>query len=229
MADTPTKITDLPIAAVRNSNDVVEVAQADGVSRKMQLALLVPAFPDLAYLAPLASPTFTGDPKAPTPGVGDNDTTIPTTAWVNAAIAAALGPFARVGDFWAYNSATLSGLAAATVQIIPNTVGSGNSGGWYVPGTGRYTPPAGRYHIFATCAAAAAGGALQFTLQLRKNGVAIPGALATETPAASNYYSTAKIGVNVDAGGSDYFDLTIAPNAGATSVTILNFGAMAVR
>jgi hypothetical protein len=33
-------------------------------------------------LATLASPTFTGDPKAPTPAVADNDTSIATTAWV---------------------------------------------------------------------------------------------------------------------------------------------------
>jgi hypothetical protein len=40
--------------------------------------------------APLASPTFTGDPKAPTASVGDNDTSIATTAFVQAAIAAAV-------------------------------------------------------------------------------------------------------------------------------------------
>ena len=34
--------------------------------------------------APLASPTFTGDPKAPTPATSDNDTSIATTAFVNA-------------------------------------------------------------------------------------------------------------------------------------------------
>jgi len=38
--------------------------------------------------APLASPTFTGDPKAPTPSPGDNDTSIATTAFVAAAVAA---------------------------------------------------------------------------------------------------------------------------------------------
>ena len=32
--------------------------------------------------APLASPTLTGDPKAPTPAAGDNDTSIATTAFV---------------------------------------------------------------------------------------------------------------------------------------------------
>jgi hypothetical protein len=43
-----------------------------------------------ALLAPLASPTFTGDPKSVTPAPGDNDTSIATTAFVTAAIAAAL-------------------------------------------------------------------------------------------------------------------------------------------
>lgn len=37
--------------------------------------------------APLASPTFTGDPKAPTPTAGDNDTSVATTAFVTTAIA----------------------------------------------------------------------------------------------------------------------------------------------
>jgi hypothetical protein len=32
----------------------------------------------------LASPTFTGDPKAPTPATSDNDTSIATTAFVKA-------------------------------------------------------------------------------------------------------------------------------------------------
>jgi hypothetical protein len=37
-----------------------------------------------ANYATLASPTFTGDPKAPTPATGDNDTSIATTAFVKA-------------------------------------------------------------------------------------------------------------------------------------------------
>jgi len=41
--------------------------------------------------AKLASPTFTGDPKAPTPIAGDNDTSIATTAFVTAAVASAGG------------------------------------------------------------------------------------------------------------------------------------------
>ncbi|WP_051399091.1 MULTISPECIES: phage tail protein [Pseudomonas] len=38
--------------------------------------------------APLNSPVLTGDPRAPTPAAGDNDTSIATTAFVQAAIAA---------------------------------------------------------------------------------------------------------------------------------------------
>jgi hypothetical protein len=38
--------------------------------------------------APIDSPTFTGDPKAPTPPAGDNDTSIATTAFVTTAAAA---------------------------------------------------------------------------------------------------------------------------------------------
>lgn len=41
----------------------------------------------LALKAPLSSPTFTGDPKAPTPASTDNDTSIATTAFVRAAMA----------------------------------------------------------------------------------------------------------------------------------------------
>lgn len=36
--------------------------------------------------SPLASPTFIGDPKAPTPSVGDNDTSIATTAYVRSEV-----------------------------------------------------------------------------------------------------------------------------------------------
>lgn len=42
----------------------------------------------LAAKAPLASPSLTGNPLAPTPAPGDNDTSIATTAFVAAAMAA---------------------------------------------------------------------------------------------------------------------------------------------
>jgi hypothetical protein len=42
--------------------------------------------------APLASPTLTGTPRAPTPTTGDNSTLIPTTAFVATTVAAAVYP-----------------------------------------------------------------------------------------------------------------------------------------
>lgn len=44
----------------------------------------------LALKAPLASPEFTGNPTAPTPTLGDDDTSIATTAHVKAVVADAL-------------------------------------------------------------------------------------------------------------------------------------------
>lgn len=47
--------------------------------------------------APLASPVFTGDPQAPTPNTGDNDTSVATTAFVNGALLANAFPV-RIGQ-----------------------------------------------------------------------------------------------------------------------------------
>lgn len=46
----------------------------------------------LALKAPLASPTFTGAPTAPTPTAGDNSTKLATTAYVDAATSSSSGP-----------------------------------------------------------------------------------------------------------------------------------------
>jgi hypothetical protein len=53
---------------------------------------------DAAVYAPLASPVFTGDPKAPTPTAGDNDTSIATTAFVTGGIATAVAPLAPLAS-----------------------------------------------------------------------------------------------------------------------------------
>ena len=47
--------------------------------------------------APIASPVFTGDPRAPDPPPTDNDSSIATTRWVNAAVGAATGGSTPVG------------------------------------------------------------------------------------------------------------------------------------
>lgn len=50
----------------------------------------------IAGLAPISNPVLTGDPRAPTPAPGDNDTSIATTAFVASAISTA-----NVGGPWA--------------------------------------------------------------------------------------------------------------------------------
>jgi hypothetical protein len=52
----------------------------------------------IAPYAPLANPVFTGDPKAPTPSPGDNDTSIATTAFVATAISGLGGGGGGIAD-----------------------------------------------------------------------------------------------------------------------------------
>lgn len=70
--------------------------------------------------ATIASPTFTGDPKAPTPASSDNDTSIATTAFVKAQnyITSASAPVQSVnGDTGAVTVSTASiGAAGDTAQ-----------------------------------------------------------------------------------------------------------------
>jgi len=72
-------------AAPETLNQINEIAAALGNDPNFSTTIMNA----LALRAPLASPVFTGDPKAPTPALGDNDTSIATTAFVAAAITAA--------------------------------------------------------------------------------------------------------------------------------------------
>jgi len=71
--------------------------------------------------APLASPVFTGDPRAPTPNAADNDTSLATTAWVKTALAAASsGQFVKgMVMMW---SGALTGVPAGWALCDGNTV-----------------------------------------------------------------------------------------------------------
>lgn len=62
--------------------------------------------------APLESPIFTGDPRAPTPDAADDDTSIPNTAWTKARIAAAVAARApqQIGS-------TISTTSGTTITI----------------------------------------------------------------------------------------------------------------
>lgn len=68
------------------SNKGYTVSDADLTALINVLSNLITT-PDLVPYAKLASPVFTGDPKAPTPLISDNDTSIATTAFVQALLA----------------------------------------------------------------------------------------------------------------------------------------------
>lgn len=68
------------------------------------------------------SPTFTGDPLAPTPAPGDNDTSIATTAFVAAAIAAYVGTQGSVLSCPVNN--TVLATATGTVYTAPGNDGT---------------------------------------------------------------------------------------------------------
>jgi len=63
--------------------DAAFTALKNGVSASFDT--LAEIATELALKATIASPTFTGTPAAPTPSLGDNDTSIATTAFVQAA------------------------------------------------------------------------------------------------------------------------------------------------
>jgi len=120
----------------------------------------------LAAKAPLASPTFTGAPAAPTAGSGTNTTQLATTAFVTAAVAAGGGGGGGAsvstsdsapsspsdGDLW-YNT-SVGGLfvyyqdadSSQWVEIVGKTGATGPAGagaGSFVEKTSSYTAVAG--------------------------------------------------------------------------------------
>ncbi|WP_110950430.1 phage tail-collar fiber domain-containing protein [Pseudomonas bohemica] len=71
-------------AAPETLNQINEIAAAMGNDPNFAATVMTA----MAKLAPQLSPIFTGDPRAPTPALGDNDTSIATTAFVQAALRA---------------------------------------------------------------------------------------------------------------------------------------------
>lgn len=71
-------------ASPETLNQINEIAAALGNDPNFSTTIMTA----MAKLAPLMSPVLTGDPKAPTPALGDNDTSIATTAFVQAALRA---------------------------------------------------------------------------------------------------------------------------------------------
>lgn len=133
----------------------------------------------------------------------------------------------NMGDFCGTSTASV-GTTLATITAL--TIVSGNAGVWWNSSNGRYTPPPGRYHIYASFAAGATGGSTTLLAQLRKNGTVITGGVGEDTTGGVSFAGSAKIGITVDANGSDWFDLQLQSInfATAASQTWVVFGAFPI-
>lgn len=74
----------------------------------------------LGTKAPLNSPTFTGNPTAPTPALADDDTSIATTAFVKDAVADALS---QIGLFTTFDPTT-TGFAVSSEAMYYTRIGN---------------------------------------------------------------------------------------------------------
>jgi len=86
VGDVVVTAADLGLDQVDNTSDMdkpISTAVAAALAGKASTG-------SVSGLAPLASPVFTGNPTAPTPSPGDNGASLATTAFVTAAIAAAI-------------------------------------------------------------------------------------------------------------------------------------------
>ncbi len=130
-----------------------ELNYVDGVTSAIQT--------QLDAKAPIASPTFTGNPAAPTPSPGDNDTSIATTAFVATSFAplasptftgVPAAPTASVGTNTTQLATTAFVIAESFVSALPSQTGNA---GKYVTTDGT-TASWGSLSAYATTAAVAA-------------------------------------------------------------------------
>lgn len=109
-------------------------------------------------------------------------------------------PLGGTGDFAAAGTPAISGTAAPMIMPVIN----GNSGGYYNAATGRWTPPAGRYNLYAVVGVFNSSTSVGITGSLRKNGTAI--FTLSVTASAANVWANLPLETQVDANGSDYFE-----------------------
>lgn len=110
---------------------LTELAYVKGVTSAIQT--------QINAKADLASPTFTGDPKAPTPTAGDNDTSIATTAFVTGAIATAdAGNMKLTGNqgFSGIKTGSSSGALQSGGLVINTSSTGGTDGGVTISNSG---------------------------------------------------------------------------------------------
>jgi hypothetical protein len=149
-----------------------------------------------------------------------------TYRWVAAqSLWLAMGGTTPGGDVSAYAPAPSVGASFTTVVF--GTIISGNAGGWLATGTGRYTPPAGRYKLTASVWGYYSAAQTQMQVIIRKNGVnAYSGSTPIQSTQGANYYGQVDCDCILDANGTDWFDVQAvasSPGLSAASATFTAF------
>lgn len=143
--------------------DTADALKANIDSPTFTGTVTIPAGALIDGFALIASPTFTGDPKAPTPSVGDNDTSIATTAFVRAEFAliasptftgTPAAPTAATGTSTTQLATTAFVGATAFNSALPSQTGNG----------GKYVKTDGTNASWATLPAIPAGASIYTAL-----------------------------------------------------------------
>lgn len=168
----------------------------------------------LSALAPIASPTFTGNPAAPTPSVGDNDTSLATTAFVQ-------GEFAARSSTASYFSAHNNGTAQAVAHNTPTKLNMGtaafNTGANFSTANSRWTPPASRPVMLTGTVMIPGVDTSTIYVAIYKNGAEFKRGPHILASVATN------VGANVACidipNGTDYYELWAFQNTGVSQNT----------
>lgn len=162
-----------------------------------------------ASRAPLASPTFTGNPTAPTPTAGDNDTSIATTAFVTGAVATAAASAAtNVGRNYIHNplmvvaqrgtgpwTATGYTLDRWRAEVVLDTVSI--TRGTVLDGARPIIGDDAAYNLSATCTGSAAANAYSMVSQRIEDVRRLANKTVTVSFFAGNAQGS-KLGVSID-------------------------------
>ena len=110
------------VTGVKANSEAAKTPDSNGI---VDLGTVLRSHQDISGLAPKASPTFTGTPAAPTAAAGTNTTQIATTAFVAAAITAALNNI--TGITFSFVQTLPSTGATGTFYFVPDSSGSGTN------------------------------------------------------------------------------------------------------
>lgn len=105
-------------------------------------------------------------------------------------------------------------IPAAPSVFIFNSFIYGDASSGYSTTTGRFTPPAGVYWLYAAGYGIYAGSSTALNMTLRKNGV--PVAVDVNTTYAAGGTNDVSVGALVESNGSDFFDVLVSANNTAT-------------